>query len=246
MSAHEHLLDLLDRADELVEQQRHGTVDEVSARYRELREIQRQAVGDPIAWGIVVKSIDSAVSVYRKSLRAITGSFFRGDVSRADFARAIADDLQVDSETVFIAGLEEGGASSDEMSDEEQKYLDAWVKNQLTFVDGVAEAAAEAKGDRALQRAFYGRIDLWVDSMRTLGMTAKGFASADQMGQWKFGQTEKHCSTCSKLANGPPHRVSWFLKRGYIPRENGSETLQCKGFRCDCQIDSVKTGERLL
>lgn len=192
------------------------------------------------------KSIDSAVAVYRKSLRAITGSFFRGDVSRADFARAVSDDLQVDAETVFIAGLEEGGASADEMTDAEQKYLDDWIKNQLTFVAGLADAAQEAKGDRALQRAFYPRVDMWVDSMATLGMTAKGFASADQMGQWKLGQTEKHCDTCKKLASGAPHRVSWFLKRGYIPRENGSETLQCHGFKCDCRIDSVKTGERLL
>ena len=152
----------------------------------------------------------------------------------------------MDAETVFIAGLEEGGASSDEMTDAEQKYLDEWVKNQLTFVDSLADAAREAHGDRALQRAFYQRIDMWVDTMRTLGMTAKGFANADQMGQWKLGETEKHCTTCSKLASGAAHRVSWFLKRGYIPRENGSETLQCKGFKCDCRIDSVKTGDRLL
>lgn len=192
------------------------------------------------------KSIDSTVSAYRKSLRAITASFFRGDVTRAAFARAISDDLQVDAEAVFIAGLEEGGSSADEMTSEEQKYLDEWIKNQLTFVASLADAAQEAKGDRAMQRAFYGRLDMWADSMNTLGMTAKGFASADQMGQWKLGRTEKHCSTCAKLASGAPHRVSWFLKRGYIPRENGSETLACHGFRCDCRIDSVKTGERLL
>lgn len=192
------------------------------------------------------KSIDSAVATYRKSLRAITASFFRGDVTRADFARAVSDDLQVDAETVFIAGLEEGGASSDEMNDAEQRYLDEWIKNQLTFVAALADAAAEAKGDRAMQRAFYPRVDMWADSMNTLGMTAKGFASADQMGQWKYGDTIKHCRVCERLANGSPHRISWFLKRGYIPRENGSDTLSCGGWKCQCSIVSVKTGERLL
>lgn len=195
---------------------------------------------------VVYKSIDSELRRYRKSLRDVTGSFFRGDVTRAVFEQSVSDAIRVDAEYVFVAGLEEGGADPDEMTREEQKYLSEWIDNQLTFVPGLGEAAQEAKGDKKLQRSFYDRIDMWIDSVRALGMTAKGFASADQMGQWQLGQTEKHCVTCSKLANGAAHRISWFLKRRYIPRENGSETLQCKGFRCDCQIVSVKTGERLL
>lgn len=193
-----------------------------------------------------IKSIDSVLRSYRRALRTITRSFFGGDVTREVFERAIADDIRVDAEDVFAEGLTEGGGDPTEMTDDERSYLDNWIENQISFVSGLGDAANESKADRKMQRAFNDRLDMWVDSMQTLGMTAKGFASANQMGQWKLGQTEKHCSTCSKLANDSPHRVSWFLRKGYIPRENGSDTLACKGFRCDCGIFSVKTGERLL
>lgn len=195
---------------------------------------------------IEMKTLDSATARYRKSLRAITRSYFSGDVSRATFEQAVGDAIRVDSELVFDQGLQEGGASIDEISEQEQDYLNEWIDAQLGFIGGLADALEAAKGDKAAQRAFYDRLDMWVDSMRTLGMTGKGFASADQLGKWKLGATEKHCSTCSKLDSGAPHRVSWFLKRGYIPRQNGSETLECGGWKCDCSIESVKTGERLL
>lgn len=192
------------------------------------------------------KSIDSAVARYRKSLRAITRSYFSGDAKRADFEQAVGDAIRVDAEFAFDEGLKEGGAGIDEISEQEQSYLDDWIANQLGFVGGLGDALEAAKGDKAAQKSFYTRLDMWVDSMNTLAMTGRGFASADQMGQWQFGATEQHCSTCEKLAGGPPHRVSWFLKRGYIPRENGSDTLECKGFKCDCSIVGVKSGDRLL
>lgn len=192
------------------------------------------------------KSIDTAVARYRKSLRAVTRSYFAGDVTRGNFEQAVGDAIRVDAEFAFDEGLKEGGAGLDEISEQEQSYLDDWIANQLGFVGGLADALEAAKGNKAAQRDFYTRLDMWADSMNTLAMTGKGFASADQMGQWKLGETEQHCSTCSRLDSGAPHRVSWFIKRGYIPRQNGSESLECGGWRCDCSIVSVKTGERLL
>lgn len=192
------------------------------------------------------KSLSSAVKKFRTSLRAITRSFFDGSATRKLFEQSIKDDIRVDAEFVFHEGMKEGGADPADMTDKEQAYLDAWIDNQLQYVGGLADGAAEAKSDKKTQKAFFDRVDLWVDSMQTLGDTARAFAQSDQMGQWKLGATEEHCATCSRLANGKPHRLSWYLQRGYIPRENGSATLDCHGFRCDCRIDGVKSGERLL
>jgi hypothetical protein len=122
--------------------------------------------------------------------------------------------------------------------------VDDWLGPQLSFVNDFAKAIGVAKKDKAQRDAILGRVDQWVDSLRTLGDLGKAYATQNEKGTWIMGDTE-HCVTCEKLSRLKPHRLKWFIDRGYIPRENGSDTLDCHGFNCLCSIQNAK-GEVLL
>ena len=105
-------------------------------------------------------------------------------------------------------------------------------------------AVRAAKGDKAAQRDILdNRIDFWTRSIEAAGAQGVASAQANAMGTWVYGDTD-HCSTCLKL-NGQRHRVKWFVSKGYIPREPGSDTLECNGFRCQCRVVDDK-GKQLL
>ena len=90
----------------------------------------------------------------------------------------------------------------------------------------------------------YNRMQMWVNAMSSLEGQAKMSVQANAMGTWKLGKTEEHCDTCRKL-NGKRHRLRWFTDQGFIPREPGSETLECGGWNCDCGIFS-DSGSQLI
>lgn len=145
---------------------------------------------------------------------------------------------------VYIEGLREGGISSDEMDIDDKNTISDWVSGQLEYVNDFAKAVIEAGNDDAERQAILNRITLWVASVSSLGNQGLMSAQINSMGTWKLGETELHCRTCAGL-HGKRHRLSWYKARGLIPREPGSTTLECRGFRCDCHIYSDK-GDVLL
>lgn len=156
----------------------------------------------------------------------------------------------------FYEGMRAGGVNDPEkeLSASEQLLITAWIAGQAAYIPGLAQAIAEyhampaSSPDEEVAKekakdALDERVTLWVASL--VVMFAKGYASAqaDKMGTWRYGPTE-HCETCLRL-DGQRHRLSWFVSHGYIPREPGSEMLDCKGYNCKCEIVG-DDGKRLL
>lgn len=151
----------------------------------------------------------------------------------------------------YQEGMKRGGIVDPEkhMTAGDIAYVGAWITAQTAFIPGLAQAIADYQAmedgaEKAKAReALDARLALWVATLAAL--TARGYTSAqgDKMGVWRYGDTD-HCETCLGL-NGRRERLSWFVERGYIPREPGSQTLDCRGYRCQCGIYS-DTGERLL
>lgn len=142
----------------------------------------------------------------------------------------------------YQSGMERGGITdpAKQMTAADNAYIAAWITGQAVFVPALADAIAEYQamppGDEktAERERMENRIALWVATLAVL--IARGYASAqaDKMGVWRYGDTD-HCDTCLGL-NGKRARLSWFVENGYIPREPGSETLSCHGYRCKCTI----------
>ncbi len=146
-------------------------------------------------------------------------------------------------ELAYEAGMEDGGADPAERDDVDEAAIADWVASQEPQVGGLWADIKQLRTDKknldedefaARQLTINDRIGQWGESLRNLYSLAKANAQKNVSVTWEFGDTD-HCDTCQSL-NGQRHRLKWFLDKGYIPQENGSQTLDCHGFHCQCEL----------
>jgi hypothetical protein len=183
---------------------------------------------------VTSKSVDEIVAEYDNTLTANVRRGFRGQTDERELAAAHRDMIRAFAPQAYYEGLRQGGVEQDEADDDDRATIKDWIGEQLSHVRGFAEAVMDAKRDKALQDAVYARLDQWLRALQSLGNLGYASAQKNAMGIWEYGATE-HCATCAQL-NGKRHRLKWYLQKGYIPREPGSQTLDCGGWECQCQI----------
>lgn len=151
------------------------------------------------------------------------------------------------AERAYDAGMEEGGADPAEKDDTDEQAVTDWETEQNSHVADLWAAVKQLRTDRktlgkdeynARQLTINNRLAQWGESLRNLWSLAKANAQRNMTVVWKVGPTE-HCATCAEL-NGQRHRLKWFLDKGYIPQENGSDMLDCHGFNCQCTLEDLK------
>lgn len=196
--------------------------------------------------------IATLVQVYlddltRNALDVLDGKTSAPAAERAH--RRLVDD---NAEEAYDLGMTDGGADPADKDDTDEEALNGWVVTQDGFVAGLWADVKQLRADRkdlskddyaARLRGIMDRIGQWGDSLRNLYSLAKANAQKNKSVTWHYGDTD-HCATCQSL-NGQRHRLKWFLDKGYIPQENGSDTLDCRGFNCQCHLDDDK-GEQVM
>lgn len=193
-----------------------------------------------------LKSIATIVYEYRGELQQEVDRAFLGKLTPRALQTEINNSIERFAARAFLEGMSEGGVDTTfgDLEDDERTAIDDWANTQLDHVADFAAAVDAAGSDVTAREAILSRLDMWVGSLRNLADLGKGFAQQNRKGEWQFGDTV-HCDTCAWL-NGQQHRVKWFIGKGYLPRQNGSETLDCGGWNCQCKVVDAKTGEQLL
>lgn len=187
-----------------------------------------------------IKSVGDVLDEFELEASQIVVDVFNAEASAGELVRSISTFVKVYGRMAYTEGMKEGGIDDPEaeISDADEAAIDAWVSQQLGFVDGfAADAAATRKADDrpAAQASILRRLQMWIASLRDIGSQGKASALKNMMVTWVYGDTVEHCATCSKL-EGKRHRLSWFMDRGYLPQQNGSETLECGGWNCLCTL----------
>lgn len=198
-----------------------------------------------------IKSTAKRVDDYEVTLSEYVVNVLNGDAAASKLGALLRALIRSAAPEMAAEALEEAGSADPEADYDEdiERIVDGWIDDQLEFVDGFATdvgAATRANaGDewQARQGAVIDRVTLWAGSLRDLGSKVKADYQANKPGTWQYGDTD-HCDTCAGL-NGQRHKLRWFTSRGYLPQENGSATLDCHGFHCQCVIVDDK-GEQLL
>lgn len=186
---------------------------------------------------VAEKSIATLSAGYEKELTRLVNSVQAGRMTAEQMATTHRNLVKTVGPAAFAEGLKAGGVDESEIDDEDQATIDAWVAGQLPYIGDFARAAAETDVSD--------RITLWTRSVQTVGNLGRMSADRNMMGTWKMALgVEDHCNSCMGLHN-VRHRLKWFTAQGFIPREPGSETLACHGYRCGCKIVS-DSGKQLL
>lgn len=136
----------------------------------------------------------------------------------------------------MIAGWADFGGEGD-IPPELIEYINNMIANEKKHIDGVFKNIKELRGDSMAIGAFATARALgYAGMIAGVYSIAKAFAykSKDVEGTWGVGPTD-HCETCLGL-DGKKEKISWFLANGYIPQLKGNPALECRGFRCQCQV----------
>ena len=185
---------------------------------------------------LVRESVNEVLREYRDQLTNFVYETLNGHMTVIDFRRSHKGLIRALAMDAFAEGMREGGIADPKswMDDYERESVQAWISDQVSYVDNFADAVAAAKSAEE-RKAILARVDLWVDALRSLGTQGEMSAKGNLPGMWKWMEGKEHCKTCAWL-NGQRHRLKWFLSKDYIPQQKGSEKLACGGWFCGCRI----------
>lgn len=194
----------------------------------------------------MLKAIVGAVREYDVLLTKAVNAALNGRMDKAALRnrhKALIRDL---APQAYYDGMKAGGIDDPEaaLEPEDEATIKEWTAEQLTHVNDFADAVVSAAKQPDLESGIIARVALWIGSMENLQSLGKASALKNMMVTWRMGATEQHCTSCKRL-NGKRRRLSWFIKNGYIPRENASETLECGGWECLCGLFDDK-GKQVL
>lgn len=200
-------------------------------------------VPDDILERLLREAVNEVLREYRDQLTNFVYETLNGHMTVVDFRRSHKALIRTMAMDAFSEGMREGGIADPKswMDDYERESVKAWINDQVSYVDNFADAVAAAKSADE-RKAILARVDLWVDALRSLGTQGEMSAKGNLPGTWEYDPNKEHCKahdgrvSCAWL-NGQRHRLKWFLGKGYIPQEKGSQTLGCGGWRCGCKIE---------
>jgi hypothetical protein len=189
--------------------------------------------------------IDSLIRGYVDDLNSNFLDVLDGGMSAPAAVRDHQRMIDTLAEQAYDIGMTDGGADPADKDSEDEDTFNGWVVQQDAYIGGFWDGVRQLRKDRkdmtdedyaAGQLTLNNRIGMWGDSLRNLYSLAKANAQKNMSVTWHFGDTD-HCATCASL-DGQRHRLKWFLDKGYIPQENGSDTLDCHGFNCQCTLEN--------
>lgn len=198
---------------------------------------------------IVNKSRRDVAQEYKAQLYDFTNRTMKGRMSAVDMARAHRELIRTLAPAMYDEALKANGIDPQERDEADNAEIDGWIAGQLPSVAQFARDTASAQDEMA-KNDIARRIDLWVAALEVLGQLGIASAQKNAMVTWVYDATKEHCVSaggrigCAQL-NGQRHRTSWFIKKGYIPQEPGSDTLGCGGWNCGCKCVN-DSGKRIL
>ena len=127
----------------------------------------------------------------------------------------------------FNDGLEDGGVSADDISEDDTKTVNELTVAQSSYVTSFANALFGGVDYTPEARA-----EMWWNKSINPFYQA-GVMSADKNGlyEWTVGDTE-HCDDCRTM-DGQIHRYRDYVKRQILPN---SSNLACWGGSCECTL----------
>lgn len=186
--------------------------------------------------------------LYELGIKELVRQAYQGRVDAREFASQLKSLVKALAPEAYLAVTQKYGIDEADWDEQDRANIREFIARQYAaandFAGEVLSVVVLAKKDQSALLGLYNRVTLWLSAMESLESQATMASQRNAMGTWELGSTEEHCKTCLML-NGKSHRLRWYTDNGYIPREPGSDKLECGGWRCDCKIRG-KDGQVLI
>ena len=162
------------------------------------------------------ESIEEANATYHDVITEILISYFEGGSvgsSRNDFKQAVITAFSDTFDLGWIDGGQELPLEEDELS-----WLEARINQEFGFIDMLFQEAKELRKEEDFDYFEWvtQRADGYTRMLAEIYNQAKLRAVDDQMVTFDGDDGEESCETCQSL-KGKRHKISWFVKRNYVP-----------------------------
>jgi LSD1 subclass zinc finger protein len=181
------------------------------------------------------------IEQYTRQMRQYARDYYTGKIDDGGFLDKMIAAVGEQFKRAWYEGMRENGLDpTRDMTEEWQARLDLLVEQEQGFITNLADLINGQREKQAGMDAIYNRVDVWASNYGAIRQAAI-VETKRQMLVWHLGATEVHCSSCSALNSLVKPAKEWEA-RGYYPRVNGAEYLECHGFNCDCEL--VPTDEK--
>lgn len=191
----------------------------------------RKALGWFRAWFAGRKAIGSTVDTFDAKATGAVDAYMSKKATRSKASAAFYDAISQAWGIAAIQGYTDGGGDEADLEDADYTAIEEEIANQTQYAEGMWDDLPEVRKDDGDP---FPRVDMYTSSLRAWYTDWKLRGAESTPLTWEYGDTE-HCDTCQRL-NGQRHKASWYRDNGYIPRQPGSETLDCHGFNCQCRL----------
>ena len=172
---------------------------------------------------------------FRVSIRAAVRGLWSGKWDGDDFLADMVSVIDRGFTGAWRAGAAECGINPIDYSPEEKAALQTVILGQyphlVNFMLAI-EAGSKANGGKLMP--LMRRAEMWIGRYNEVLSQARTMACGDEKLTWTLGPTE-HCISCAKLS-GKTKRATYWQKVRAIGVYPKSPSLECKGFKCQCQL----------
>jgi len=171
---------------------------------------------------------------FRNGIRSSVRGYWSGALSRSDFTGAMSASLKRNLVNAWQEGSLDCGIDATELTDDELKARDDFIKEQQGYVGGFADAIHDnSKAAKGKLQPLFDRAEMWINRYADARNQAKIMACENKKLTWVIGPTEQHCRDCAGYS-GKTYRATAWAKSGARPQ---SDRLACHGYRCQCRLD---------
>jgi len=179
---------------------------------------------------IAVKTVAS----YRRALRSSVRGLWSGVITFDQAFDAFQSTVERNFAQAWMAGAEECGIESDELTEAEKNVLNERVAAEIEHISEFLEAVeVNSKKNGGQLVPLFNRLEMWANRWNEVFELGESYACADEKRIWVLGRVRtKHCRSCLGLA-GRVYRYSVWRDNDALPN---SSRLDCFGGHCNCSL----------
>jgi hypothetical protein len=177
-------------------------------------------------------SIEGANTEYHDIITASLIDYFESSDAVTSYKNSFKQGTLNAFYDAFDLGWTDGGGELPIDDDDATSWLEARVSQELGFIDGLFQEAKELRKEKDFDYFSWitDRADGYVRTLAEVYNQAILRVSKDVMVTFDGDDGEESCPDCQKL-KGLRHKISWFVKRNYVPPFGSG--LQCaRGGHC--------------
>ena len=173
---------------------------------------------------------------YRAGIRAATRGLWTGALDWFQCYDALYTTITYGLASAFHQGMKQYGITPDDYTEEEKDTLREFIISQVGYIAGFVDAVERgSKANGGKLGTLMRRAELWANRWHEINQIAIAFAVRNGKLKWVVDFSKENCASCLKL-NGKVKRATYWLTNGILPRVAGAPYLDCKGYKCGCEL----------